>query len=61
LPRSLSEANLECLDSEERVNDIWQAHLDELERCRQEQVNIRLTSFTILNHSGNFVRKFFYR
>ena len=39
LARSLSEANLECVDSEERVQDVWQAHLDELEMCRQEQVN----------------------
>jgi glutamate synthase domain-containing protein 3 len=38
LPRSISFSNLNDPENEERSEDLWQYHLDELKRCRQEQV-----------------------
>ena len=46
LPRSLSFSNLNEQESVDKAEDLWQQHLDELERCRQEQVR---TSFCFIS------------
>ena len=38
LPRSISFTDLNDQETSDKAEDLWQQHLDELQRCRQEQV-----------------------